>query len=379
MKIVISIIVIVLLIGGGLAISKFLEATAPEAAKKERVDTMPAVEVFVAKKADIEIPLTSEGIVRTRRETVLSAQVAGKVVKVDPRFEVGETFSEGEVIAEIDQIDYETAVVQAKATVQDARLAVQQEKARGAQALRDWKKIGQGRTPSDLVLRKPYLASAEARLAAARSALDRVIEDLARTVIRAPFDCRVRRVDLNLGATVAPGTPLGVIYDAENLMVQLPLSLDDFARASMDSEVTLKAEIGGEIYRWMGKVVRDVGEIDEATLSAGLVVTIAKNEEIAGRFQLPPPGLFVEAEISGEVLAGVVAVPREAVRGRDQVAVLTEEGKLAFRSLKIAQGDAEFVYVSDGVENGERIVLTRLEVPVEGMSLQVADSSRAGE
>ena len=69
-----------------------------------------------------------------------------------------------------------------------------QEQARAEQALTDWQRLGQaGDPPSDLVLRKPQLQAARARVASARSALAKARLDLERTTIVAPFSGRVLR------------------------------------------------------------------------------------------------------------------------------------------------------------------------------------------
>ena len=93
---------------------KLLEANAPEAEKKQRLEATPVVEVEVVSKGDLEFPLESEGIVVASRETILSSQVGGRLVVVDDNFEIGATYKKGHVIAEIDTIDYQAAVAQAE-------------------------------------------------------------------------------------------------------------------------------------------------------------------------------------------------------------------------------------------------------------------------
>ena len=362
----IAIVVIVMLTKGA---QEFLEEHKPEAEKKARVEVIPVVEVAIAKRLDLAFPLLSEGVVQTRRETILSAQVAGRIIEVQPEFEVGATFKEGVVIAKIDPLDYASIVAQAKSGLSECKLAVIQEQARGQQAARDWKKIGGGRPASDLVLRIPFLETAEARMVAAQAALDKAVEDLDRTLIRAPFDCRVRQVTLNLGATVAPGSQLGTIYDAENLMVRLPFSLDDFSQIPEGPSVELFTEIGGVKYEWKGEVLWDLGEVEQATVSAYLLVKVSPNDSAAERFRLPTPGLFLKARVTGASVAGVVQVPRSAMRGRDKIGILNEEGKLEFRTLTIARGTSDAIYATAGVKDGERVVLTKIELPVEGMKL----------
>jgi RND family efflux transporter MFP subunit len=374
-----SLITIAALVGLTFVGVKILKNTAPEAEKKERVTSIPVVEVLAVERSAHQFPLESEGVVTTRRETILSAEMGGQIVKVHPRFEVGATFKVGDVIAEIDPVNYIAAVAQAKSTVADANLALKQEKARGEQAARDWAKIGQGKVASEMVLRTPYLQSAEAKLAAAEAMLKKALEDLDRTMIKAPFDCRVRDVSLNLGATVAPGTRLGMIYDPNQVMVRLSFTMDDFAQIPEESEIELTADISGELHQWDASVMWDGGEIDRATLSAYLLAEVKVNPDASARFRLPPPGLFVKAKLTGAVLPGVIAVPRKAVRGRDSIAILNSKNELEFRTLTIVRSNSRFLYVTSGIEAGEKIILTKLEMPLEGMKLTEAGQNKVAE
>lgn len=371
-RVVLSIVSILLIAVGCFVVIKVLKKFAPEAELKERVVKTLVVKTKLVARGDVPIVLTSEGLVETRRDTILSAQVGGKIVEVDPRFEAGAAFAEDEMIARIDPVDYETAVAQAASTLAEANLALVQEQARADQAKRDWEKIGGGKEPTDLVLRVPFLKSAKARVTAAKASLRRAEEDLERTVIKAPFACRVRAVTLNLGATVMPGSQLGTIYDDENLLIRLPLSLTDYASLPDVPVVSLNTTIGGTNYEWQGEVLWDLGEVDQETSSAYVLVRLLPNEEGPARFRLPLAGTFLNARLEGAVLKEVVGVPRQAVRGRDEVFVLNSEGTLEERKLVIARSTAEMVYVTSGIESGAKVILTKIEMPFPGMSLEEA-------
>lgn len=370
MKHWISTIVIILVLGGAtFGILKFLGKYAPEAEKKAYVADPLVVETTTVTSGEFELPLTSEGLVETRRDTILSAQVGGRIVEVDPGFEVGARYPKDFVIARIDSVDYDAAVAQSKANLEQAKLVLVQEEARAEQAARDWKKIGGDRPASDLVLRKPFVASAEANVKAAQAALEKAIEDLARTAIKAPFDCRVRSVNLNLGATVAPGGQLGTIYDPEALLIRLPFSLSDYARIPKAPTITLHTEINGIRYQWEADLLWELGEVDQQTLSAYVLAEIKPKEEERGKFRLPPAGVFLKADLRGAVLTGVVKVPRKAIRGQNKVYVLDQESRLAPRELTIAHRGVNDVYVTKGIEAGEKVIETRIELPVTGMKL----------
>ena len=175
--------------------------TKPVAEIKERKRTIPAVEVWEAKVSDYNIIIKSQGVTEPKRSTVLAAQVSGKVVAVSPKFEVGENFDKGDVILEIDRADYEVAKSQAASALADAKLALQKENALTKQALIDWKALGGDGDPNDLVLRKPQMESALAKVSAAEAGLGKAVRDLDRTKIRSPYNCQVRETLLELGST----------------------------------------------------------------------------------------------------------------------------------------------------------------------------------
>jgi multidrug efflux system membrane fusion protein len=374
-----SIIVILFVLGATFLGIKYLKDNAPEAKTKTRVEKTQIVKVEIVHKENLQFPLTSEGVVETSRDTILSAEVAGRIIEVDTQFETGATFEAGEVIARVDPVNFQAAVAQVKSTLADAELNLVQEEARAEQSERDWAKIGGDKKATDLVLRVPFLKSARAKVVAAQAGLDRALEDLARTEIKAPFDCRVRAVSLNVGATVAPGAQLGTIYDHKNLIIRLPFSLDDFAQIPDKSEIKIFTVIGSKSHEWDAEMMWELGEIDEATLSAYILARVLPKPGASPRFQLPVPGIFLKAKLNGAVLPGVVGVPRSAVSGRNQVFVLNENNTLELRKLTIARSTAMTVYASGGIEGGEKVVLTKLEMPVAGMALTEAPAEEKDE
>jgi len=369
---IIAVLIIAALTGG---LVYYIVESAPVAEKRILEKKIPVVDVLKVKKETVDFPLSSEGSVRTRSETTLSAEVSGRIIEIHPDFEIGGKFLAGDQIARLDPVNFETAVVEARSALADAELALVRESARGKQAVRDWAKIGDGKEASDLVLRKPFLASAEAGVKAAKARLARALTDLDRTRILAPYDCRVRQADLDLGDVVVAGTRLGVVFNTQKFMVRLPLSLDDYAVLPNKPDIDLSAQIGGETYLWKAVMMWDQGEVDQNTLSAYAIVEVLPSANAPARFKLPPPGIFVSATIRGAKVANVTAVPRAALRGRDQVLILNEEGELEFRTLKIARGNDELIYATSGLSDGEQVILTKLELPAAGMKLKVAPSA----
>ncbi len=211
------------------------------------------VEVITVQPRDYPITVASYGTVQPRTRSVLVAQVAGQIVDVAENFRAGGFFSKGDVLLNIDPRDYEAAVSIAEATLMDALQAEAQEQARAEQAQIDWQRIGEpGEVPSDLVLRKPQLKAAEARVVSARSSLTRAKLDLERTSIRAPYSGRVLRQSVDLGQVVTGGAQLGEVYATDYAEVRLPLRTADLAFVALP-------EGGGDGHRSHGRGYRRSG------------------------------------------------------------------------------------------------------------------------
>ena len=373
-----------ILAGMGAAVY-FLTLTKPQAKKKEEVAaTHPVVEVVVVERREGGVPITAEGVVESQRVVTLTAEVSGRIVEVSPNLVAGGRVRQGEVLARLDAADYLAAQEQAKAAVADAKLALDQESARRDQAIRDWKKLGKGE-PSDLLARKPQIASAEARLNSASAEVARAARNLARTIIHAPFDSVVREKSVEIGAVLLPGAQLATLFSERNLEVELPLKLADYALIQRDGdgqvtgEVILRGGLGSRTIIWNARIVRTSGEVSRDSLTAG-VIALIEPADGEGEFRLPPPGLFVEAELAGQSLRQVVAVPREAVRDGGNVAVVNDEDLLEYRKLQVVRTNDSEVFVAGGVAEGERVVLTRLSLVGEGAKVSVKpDEIEEGE
>ena len=338
--------------------------------EKQRI--VPAVEIVEVTAADHAVKIFTQGVVESARETMLAAEVGGRVMEISPAFKRGGTVKKGERLVQIDPADFRATLAAAAAKQADAELALELERARAQQAKLDWEKLGNGNEPlNPLVLRKPYLAVAEASAASAAEAAAKARRDVERTEILAPFDAGVRSANAEVGAVVAPGTMVAELYASNDLEVRLPLSLEDFGFLDRDAKgiVTLKGTIGVEEYLWKAEPVRIDPEIERTTLSAHIAVKVLPTEGSA--FPLPPVGLFVKAEIAGKTLGGVSEIPRRALLEGDRVIVVGEGNQIAFRDLVIPRLTRKTALVSGGLEAGDRIVLTRLSAPIAGMEVQI--------
>lgn len=358
LALVILVVAIVLLI--------VLVLTKKDPGKKEERELVSSVRVETIRVGQHQVRIETQGVVRSLHEVRLAAEVAGRVKSKSENLVAGAAVKKGELLLEIEAADYQAAAARAASGLADAKLVLQQEEATSEQAAIDWEKLGRGQ-PGELVLRKPQLAAARARVESAQAELKRAERDVERTFIRAPFDARVRMAMAEVGAVLAPGSPVAELYSTQQLEVRLPFSMLDygFLREGDKVPVELSAMVGGERVTWPAVLDRLDGEVQRSTLSAYGLATIRPNA--AG--ELPPVGLFVEASIPGKQLEEVATLPRSAVRGGNEVWVV-ENGRLAKRTITILRSSAEELVVRGDFKTGDQLVLTRLAAPMTGMKVQ---------
>ena len=358
----------------------------PEVVTEAVEIVVPTVRAVSVKPERIRLSIHSQGTVTARTVTDLIPEISGKVLFVSPSLAAGGFYEEGEVLLRIDPHDYELALTRSRAEVAQARLRLEQERAEADLAAAEWAKMGDGAAASPLVLREPQVAQATAALQASQAAFEQAKRDLERTDIKAPFNGRVRHESVDAGQYVSRGASVAQLYSTDVAEVRLPLPNEELAyvniplsyRYEEDSkakgpDVLLRADWAGGEYVWNGRIVRTEGEIDTATQ---MLYAVAQVEDpyAQGNDSKRPPlavGMFVRAEILGNLLPGAIVLPREAMRSSDTVYVIDLENKLRIRRVNIFKRERERVIVQSGLEEGEIVCISPLEAVVDGMDVQV--------
>ena len=332
---------------------------------------IPLAQIYAIDKIEITLPIAESDI------KFLSIPLDGRVVPFSnqPSMTLTSSFAgvsqkwNGKILRSAAEIDPRTRMLS----------VIESEVAK-----KEWSNINGGKA-SNLALRKPQLDQAKAALAAAEANYQRALLNVERTYIRAPFKGRVRSEFVDIGMVVSPGIPLAQIYAIDKIEITLPIAESDikFLSIPLDGRVvpfsnqpsmTLTSSFAGVSQKWNGKILRSAAEIDPRTRMLSVIgqvsVKSSKNSTIPIKV-----GMFVNASIEGKSFNNIYVVPREKVRD-GEVWVLNNEGILSKREVELLRYEKEKALISDGFEKGDKILLTRLDVLIEGMKLEKKDLTK---
>ena len=370
----------------GIALAVLIVATGPTLDTQSRPEEIPAVPTVQALPQPVRMTVTTHGAVMPKTESSLVAEVSGRVVSVSPAMVSGGFFDAGDVLVEIERIDYEVALEQSRAHLASA----ESEMANAERAYQRQSELSETRSVSesqrDDALNRLTIARASLREANARIA--RAERDLERTRLVAPYDGRVRTERIDAGQFVNRGESIATLYSIDFAEVRLPVRDEDLAFLPLSlarttnekdtmPQVVLRAAFAGVERSWRANIVRTEGELDPETRMVNLIAQVARPYD---QPEDKPPltvGLFVEAEIFGSTFEDVVVVPRSALRASDRLYVVGTDGRLAVRDVDVLRVTGEAAYLRGGIEAGETICLSIPTSAIEGQRVRPVGASTA--
>jgi HlyD family secretion protein len=373
----------------------------------------PPREVRLAKvaSASFEEVIEIAGTLAADEQVTLATKVPGRLSKIE--VDLASPVKQGQLIAQIETVDYEFGVQQAQASLGQARAQlglpatgnqkrvdvdataiVRQARATLEEAraneVRLIKLAEEGLTPqADLESARATLLRAEASLESAReevrlreaqvrqreSELEIARQRLADTAIHSPIDGFVQARRANRGEYLAAGAAVAEVVRVDPL--RLRLAVPEREATSLRSGQAVRVRVTGQ----NGAAAREE--------HSGLIARLAPSLDAQSRslmieadIQNPGnlrPGNFVQARIIiGERRA--LTVPQSAVvtfAGLQKV-ILVDEGKAVERSVTTGAAQGDQIEILTGVRDGEQVV----EVPgslQQGQSVVVSGEKPEGK
>ena len=339
------------------------------------------------------ISVTANGYVVARTKAAVSAKIAGRLAFLS--VSEGSFVHQGDVIARLDNADYQASLAQAEANVASARAALAETESDRDQLVREATRLQNVRAQNaNLVSQQEFdaaqsrAAQAEARVRSASARLDaagagvRLAQaSLDNTVIHAPFTGTVLRKEAEVGEVVAPSVGGGLtrgavvtMADLSTLEVEVDVNEAYIARihGAQHARITLDA-YPDTAFR--GAVRQVVPTADRQRATVQVKVTILDHD----RRILPEMGAkvdFLEPDTT-RTTAGAPAAPRirlpaSAVRddAGKQIVWLVRDGRLERREIQAGPASAGMREVRSGLNGGEQLLTGGVDAPVAGMRMK---------
>jgi RND family efflux transporter MFP subunit len=339
---------------------------ASEAPATPATETTRAVPVRGAsvEQRDLRETLTVTGTLRPKAEVKVIAEVAARLDRLAK--DEGSVVNKGELLAVLDDTDYNLTLQRAKAA-----LAVADANRAHAAAERDRAnsllKTG-GITDKDHLSAQVNLQVSEASLAQAKVEVAIAEQNVTRTRIIAPFSGRLIDRLSDAGSYLASGTPIFTLVDDSVLEFRGAVPSSDYGKVKLNAPVTLTMDAlpGVEV---TGEVTRVVPMVQERNRSFELIARVPGQKVLVA-------GLFARAEIYVREVKGALLVPPSAVvrdgANPDRADVFVVANNKAERreiSLGVEQPDA--IQVIKGLSGGETVVIDPPVSLTSGATVQV--------
>jgi len=403
----------------------------PSPKRRSSSELIKVLKAVPVKLGDVELKLTGYGTVEPIQEVTLSSELKGRITMKDIDLKEGELVKKGQILAKIEAIDYEIALQKASAEVTRLRSELIQLK----QYIKDWKEelekeksilalcvsdyhrqlklqrkgasakksveaaqrivVTQRKalinTQSNINQKSLQVAILQASLKSAISQEEQAAINLKRSVIRCPFDGRLKTLYIDHGELATPGTKLFDIADDTKLEIPVSLDASEVAYAmgmiKKESEkhysnwfknpenrkVKIQWTEGTDLCIWEGRIER-VKDFCADTRTVTFIVRPVKFlKGSSGYFPLLS-GMFCKVIFSGITLKNAATASWLAVQLDGNAYVINKEGRLEQRKIKVFPTKSEDAIIYKGLNEGDFLVVQRLPRGlINGMKVRAID------
>ncbi|QDT39350.1 efflux RND transporter periplasmic adaptor subunit [Stratiformator vulcanicus] len=421
---VISIVLSVVSIALGLLGFSVLASLKQPPSERPAVERSFNVDVFEVEPVTLQEVVSGFGTARADREVTLAAQVSGEIIFAHERLEEGGRFdgpasgpdadgrggsSPGETLIVIDPRTYESRVRQIEGRLDELDGQIERlrkEQSNNERLLAKAKKdVERFREEYERVrnLRQRNVTTASSvttaelelsryedtlvkmeneaelfpiRIAQAERTRDATAEELAsakldeeRTVVKAPFNGALCEVYVEQGQYLRAGDQIACLTDPTVVEIPVAITLDDFAKISarIGSASPPEARLAineTDPPRWGGTVVRASPKADSSSRTISVYIKVNNSEQDTPLL----PGTFIHARIDGPMMAGAVALPRDAIESTS--VYLVKEGRAKRQEIEIERSLGPVAVIADGIEAGDQVLLTNLDAVFDGAAVK---------
>ncbi len=305
---------------------------------------------------------TFSGQTRSGTESMLSFKVSGGVAAVHVK--VGDPIDKGQLIAELDPVDYELQVAEARAGIEQGKAGLRNAEATYSRVRALYENGNASR--SDLDGSRAAAEGARAQVRSINKRLQLARNQLEYTRLKAPEAGAVAAVMVEPNENVRAGSPIVKMAGGGRLEVQIAVPEVLIGQVSKGSKCKVKIDAIGD-----QQLAAEVTEVGVATTFGA--TTYPVSVVLDGDAPSVRPGMAAEVELSvadaseRELFIVPAFAVREDAKGRFVFVAEVEDGELGLarrRAVEVGQLRSDGLELLSGVTEGDRVVtagVTRIE------------------
>lgn len=346
--------------------------------KKQDTHTRPIPElpVMEVKPSKQEFYESFSATIRGKQDIDIHPQITGFITKVN--IDEGSIVKKGQVLFQIDQVQFQEAVnvTKANVTVAEANVATAKLTAKNKKSLADRNII----SSYEVQLSQNELGSCNAQLALAKAELVSAQKNLSFSRITSPTDGIIGKITYRIGALVSPTMANAMTTVSEFTTMYANFSVTEKKLFSLSKESSTTQEIiknmpkielklsNGQIYPELGTIETISGTIDQSTGSASI------------RASFPNKGGLLRSGGTASVILpysinNCLLIPQGATfEIQDKIFVYTvnKDSKVSTTEIEIfSLNDGSQYAVTKGLKSGDKIIIEGINSIKNGATIKV--------
>ncbi|HZX60131.1 MAG TPA: efflux RND transporter periplasmic adaptor subunit, partial [Candidatus Methylomirabilis sp.] len=271
----------------------------------------PQYRTAPVERGEVVATVSASGTLNAVTTVQVGSQVSGKIKHLYADF--NSRVEKGQLIGRIDPDTFEAKVNQAKAEVDNARVAVKDAKIKRDSRAALFQEGGTSQEEWDSA--QASYDSAAARLEAALAALRAAQVDLDRTYINAPVNGVVIARNVDVGQTVAASLQAPILFliaeDLKKMQVDTNVDEADISRIQVGQQASFTVDaFPGQVLKGQVVQIRQAPIVQQNVVTYNVVVAVV-NPELKLK-----PGLTANVRILVDRRADALKIPNAALRFR---------------------------------------------------------------
>ncbi len=376
----------------------------------------PQVEVTILTVEPRETPtyLSGYGTVRGKREVLIIPEVEGKITSISPNFKSGKTVKKHEplftvdtraikirieqikgeiakLLAQIDTTRQEAENIKRNLEIVKENVRLTEKELKRKELLLQKSMISEQQTDSarlqylqernsktnyenELAMIPLKISELRAALRVKKAELADTRLKLDKSTLRAPFDGIIFDKSVEIAQVIKTGQTVATLVDISAW--EIPVDLDEKNIEHLPFEkfnntppwkypCTIFWDAQKDTVQWTGYVSR-IEKINEQTRTVRVVVEVPNNPSAVMKLAR---GMFCQVTIPGKKHKDVISIPSAALHNNNMVYV-SEKGRLRIKQVKVLQQLEGTIIIRSGLSTGDKVIISSLNNPVEGMALK---------